>query len=77
MLYARRGFPFSDDKLCQLAYDLACQTNRKGFSPVKKKAGRAWLSGYMDRHPRLRKKMRRTFQQLEQWGQPSTDRQIF
>ena len=45
MLYARRGFPFIDDKLCQLAYQLACQTNRKGVSPVKKKAGKAWIHG--------------------------------
>ena len=56
MLYARRGFPFSDEKLCQLAYELARRTNRKGFSPIKKKAGRAWLRGFMQRHPRLRKK---------------------
>ena len=40
MYYAQRGFPFSDEKLCQLAYELASKTNRKGFLPTKKIAGR-------------------------------------
>ena len=40
MYYARKGFPFSDEKLCQLAYELASKTNRKGFSPTKK-----WQAG--------------------------------
>ena len=56
MVYARRGFPFSDDQLCTLAYELAARTNRPGFSPTKKKAGRAWRKGFMCRKPRLRKK---------------------
>ena len=45
MMYARRGFPFSDDQLCSLAFELAKQTRRPGFSPVKKRAGRKWLKG--------------------------------
>ena len=57
LLFARHGFPFTEKKLCQLAYELACKTKRKGFSPEKKAAGRAWLQGYLDRHPRLRKKL--------------------
>ena len=56
MVYARRGFPFSDDQLCTLAYELAARTNRPGFSPTKKKAGRAWRKGFMCRKPCLRKK---------------------
>ena len=56
MIYARRGFPFSDEQLCGLAYELAVKTHRPGFSPTKKKAGRAWRKGFMQRKPRLRKK---------------------
>ena len=56
MVYARRGFPFSEDQLCALAYELATKTQRPGFSPTKKRAGRAWRKGFMDRKPWLRKK---------------------
>ena len=56
MYYACRGFPFSDDKLCQLAYELAVKTKRKGFSPTKKMAGRKWLHGYLRRKPNLCRK---------------------
>ena len=56
MTYSRRGFPFSDEKLCILAYELAKQTRRSGFSPVKKRAGRKWLRGFLKRKPTLRKK---------------------
>ena len=56
MVYARRGFPFSEDQLCTLAYELATKTQRPGFSSTKKRAGRAWRKGFMDRKPWLRKK---------------------
>ena len=56
MYYARRGFPFSDDKLCQLAYELASKTRRKGFSPTKKTAGWTWLHGFLKRKPNLYRK---------------------
>ena len=56
MVYARRGFPFSEDQLCVLAYELATKTQRPGFSPTKKRTGRAWRKGFMDRKPWLRKK---------------------
>ena len=56
MVYARGGFPFSEDQLCTLAYELATKTQRPGFSPTKKRAGRAWRKGFMDRRPQLRKK---------------------
>ena len=56
MYYARRGFPFSDDKLCQLAQELASKTRRKGFSPTKKTAGWKWLHGFLKRKPNLRRK---------------------
>ena len=56
MYYAQRGFPFSDEKLCQLAYELASKTNRKGFSPTKKMAGRKWLRGLLQRKDNLHRK---------------------
>ena len=55
-MYTRRGFPFSDDQLCSLAFELAKQTRRPGFSPVKKRAGRKWLKGFMKRKPKLRER---------------------
>ena len=39
MYYARRGFPFTDEKLCQFAFELASKTQRKGFSPTRKAEG--------------------------------------
>ena len=56
MVYARRGFPFSEDQLCMLAYELSTKTRRPGFSPTKKRAGRAWRKGFMDGKSWLRKK---------------------
>ena len=56
MYYVRRGFPFSDDKLCQLAYELASKTKRKGFSPTKKVAEHKWLRGFLQRKPNLQRK---------------------
>ena len=56
MYYARRGFPFSDDKLCQLAFELAYKMKRKGFLPTKKIAGHKWLRGYLQRKPNLCRK---------------------
>ena len=56
MMYTRRGFPFSDDQLCSLAFVLSKQTRRPGFSPVKKRAGRKWLKGFMKHKPKLQKK---------------------
>ena len=40
MLFARRGFPFSQIQLHMLAYEMATREGQKGFSPVKQKAGR-------------------------------------
>ena len=54
--YAWRGFPFSDDKLCQLAFELAYKMKRKGFSLTKKTAGCKWLHGYLQRKPNLCRK---------------------
>ena len=56
MVYARRSFPFSEDQLYALAYELATKTQRPGFSLTKKRAGRAWRKDFMDRKPQLRKK---------------------
>ena len=33
------------------------QNRKKGVFTRKKAAGRAWLQGYLDRHPKLRKKL--------------------
>ena len=54
--FARRGFPFKPNKLCQLAYEMAIKSKKAGFSPTKKTAGRAWLTGFLQRYPILRKK---------------------
>ena len=56
MVYARRGFPFTGKQVCVLAYEMAARDNNKGFSPVKRKAGRCWLKGFYKRHPEIRKK---------------------
>ena len=56
MYYAQRGFPFSDDKLCQLAFELTYKTKRNGFLPTKKMAGHKWLHGYLQRKPTLHRK---------------------
>ena len=57
MQFARRGFPFTDNTLCVLAYELASRNNRRGFSPLKKCAGRSWLKGFLARYPQLKKKV--------------------
>ena len=56
MVYARRGFPFTGKQVCVLAYEMAARDNNKGFSPVKRKAGRCWLKGFYKRHPEIGKK---------------------
>ena len=56
MVYARRGFPFTGKQVCVLAYEMAARDNNKGFSPVKRKAGRCWLKGFYKRHPEIWKK---------------------
>ena len=56
MVYARRGFPFTGKQVCVLAYEMAARDNNKGFSPVKRKAGRCWLKGFYKRHPEIQKK---------------------
>ena len=57
MLYARRGFPFSQIQLRMLAYEMATREGQKGFSPVKQKAGRYWLKGFYQQFPELHKKI--------------------
>ena len=54
--FFERGFPFTQDRLCTLAYELAEANKRPGFSPTNKKACRYWLKGFLDRWPKLRKK---------------------
>ena len=57
MKFAQRGFPFSDGKLCQLAYEFVTTSGCKGFSPLKKRAGRSWLKAFMHQYPKLKKKV--------------------
>ena len=57
MIYARRGFPFSQNQLRVLAYEMAARDGQKGFSPIKQRAGRYWLKGFYQRYPEVRKKM--------------------
>ena len=52
-----KAFPFTDNKLCVLAYELASRNNSRGFSPLKKHAGRSWLKGFLARYPQLKKKV--------------------
>ena len=57
MLYARRGFQFSQTQLCMPAYEMATREGQKGLSPVKQKAGRCWLKGFYQWFSELPKKM--------------------
>ena len=55
MIYARRGFPFSQNQLRVLAYEMAARDGQKGFSPIKQRAGRYCLKGFYLRYPEVRK----------------------
>ena len=57
MIYARRGFPFSQNQLRVLAYEMAVRDGQRGFSPIKRRAGRYWLKGFYQQFPEVRKKM--------------------
>ena len=57
MLYACRGFPFTEVQLCKLAYQIAVSEKKTGFSPIKKRAGRSWLKYFYKRQPDLKKKV--------------------
>ena len=57
MMYARRGFPFTEVQLCKLAYQTAVSEKKTGFSPIKKRAGRSWLKYFYKKHPDLKKKV--------------------
>ena len=57
MIYARGGFPFSQNQLRVLAYEMASRDGQKGFIPIKQRAGRYWLKGFYQRYPEVRKKM--------------------
>ena len=57
MVYSRRGFPFTVNQLCQLAYEMAKKEGTPNkFSPIKKSAGRKWLKHFFKRHPEVKKK---------------------
>ena len=50
---ADAGFPASSEKVRSVAYTMAKQNNRKGFSEETPKAGRKWFKGFLQRHPEL------------------------
>ena len=56
-IYARRGFPFSQNQLRVLAYEMAARDGQKGFSPIKQRAWRYWLKGFYQWYPEVRKKI--------------------
>ena len=53
MIYVRRGFPFLQNQLRVLAYEMAVRNGQRGFRPIKRTAGRYWLKGF----PEVKKKM--------------------
>ena len=60
MIYARRGFPFTQNQFRVLAYEMSSregQRGQRGFSPTKQKPGRYWLKGFYKRFLKVRKKM--------------------
>ena len=57
MIYVRRGFLFSQNQLRVLAYEMAVRDGQRGFSPIKRRAGRYWLKGFYQQYPEVRKKM--------------------
>ena len=57
MMYACRGFPFTEVQLCKLAYQIAVSEKKTGFSPTKKRAGRSWLKYFYKRQLDLKKKV--------------------
>ena len=57
MIYARRGFPFPQNQLRVLTYEMAVRDGQRGFSPIKRRARRYWLKGFYQRYPEVRKKM--------------------
>ena len=55
MIYARRGFPFSQNQLRVIAYEMGARDGQKGFNPIKQRAGRYWLKGLYQRYPEVRR----------------------
>ena len=55
MIYARRGFPLSQNQLRVLASEMAVRDGQRGFSPIKRRAGRYWLKGFYQWFPEVKK----------------------
>ena len=53
MIYMRGGFPFSQIQLGVLAYEMAVREGERGFSPIKRRAGRYWLKGFYQQFPEV------------------------
>ena len=77
MIYARRGFPFSQNQLRVLAYEMAVRDGQKGFSPIKRRAGRYWLKGFYQRFPEVRKKMAVNLSIAPNWSESRTNYEVF
>ena len=45
--FARRGFPFTKNRVMSLAYEYAQMNGRKGFSKITKQARRWWLKDFL------------------------------
>ena len=54
--FARRGFPFTKNRVMSLVYQYAEMNGRKGFSKITKQAGRWWLKDFLKRFPEVRLK---------------------
>jgi len=52
-LLAERGFPLGMKEVRKIAYSYAMSNGIPGFSGKKQAAGYEWLSGFLQRHPKL------------------------
>ena len=57
MMYACRGFTFTEVQLCKLACQIAVSEKKTGFSPTKTRGGRSWLKYFYKRQLDLKKKV--------------------
>ena len=51
--FARRGFPFTKNRVMSLAYQYAEMNGRRGFSKITKQAGRWWLKDFLKGLPEV------------------------
>ena len=51
--FARRGFPFTKNRVMSLAYEYAQMNRRKEFSKITKQAGQWWLKDFLKHFPEV------------------------